>query len=123
MANESLSSRPAAGFDGISEAISAARARARVAVTHAPREPDAYDRIDTRCRGLQSVLCLASIEKEEDTLNPRVWQSLFLFMEQVADDIARDAEELWREGRELWKEGQEAARKDDSERHNAAAEV
>lgn len=59
-------------------------------------EPDAYERIAIRVRGLQSIAVIAGSELEDNTIAPKVWDNLLHFLAAVADDIEQDAELLWR---------------------------
>lgn len=59
---------------------------------HEPREPDTFERIETRLSGLQAVTCLAAMALEESSPTEKVMVPLMGFIDQVADDILRDAD-------------------------------
>ncbi|MCR6661942.1 MAG: hypothetical protein NVV60_02035 [Luteimonas sp.] len=68
-----------------------------IQIHHQWREPDAFERIALRLRGLQTIAMLASISDDAEGLTDKAWQPFLGFVEVLADDIHRDAELLWRQ--------------------------
>lgn len=61
-------------------------------------ESDPYERIHVRARGVQMVMVMAEREIEAGEslgrLSAHSWDSVFSFVGQAMDDIARDVHEL-----------------------------
>lgn len=65
---------------------------------HKPSDPDTFERIVKRLEGLQAVATLAQMAMEDSHPTEKVLVPLMGLIDEVADDIHRDADLLRLEG-------------------------